>query len=100
MWKTGIKITVVECDATIHRTWEYDGDMPESVRGRGGTDMNPIIEYFNEHRQYSSLIILTDGFIGGRTVRSHKPTMMVLCKKGADAEEIQKSWGHTIKIQY
>ena len=100
MWKTGIKITIAECDAAIHRTWEYDGTMPEQVRGRGGTNMNPIIEYFNEHRHYSSLIILTDGHIGERDVRSHKPTMMVLCKNGAKVEEVKQSWGHTIKIQY
>ena len=100
MWKTGIKITIAECDATIHRTWDYDGKMPEAVRGRGGTDMNPIIEYFNEHRHYSSLIILTDGFIGERNVHSYKPTMMVLCKGGAGVEEVKQSWGHTIKIQY
>jgi len=100
MWKTGIKITIAECDAAIHRTWEYDGKMPEAVRGRGGTDMNPIIEYFNEQRHYSSLIILTDGFIGERNVRSYKPTMMVLCKAGADMETVKQSWGHTIKIQY
>ena len=100
MWKTGIKITIAECDATIHRTWDYDGKMPESVRGRGGTDMNPIIDYFNDHRQYSSLIILTDGFIGEREIRSHKPTMMVLCKKGEEVEKVKESWGHTIKIQY
>jgi len=100
MWKTGIKITIAECDATIHRTWDYDGKMPESVRGRGGTDMNPIIDYFNDHRQYSSLIILTDGFIGEREIHSHKPTMMVLCKKGEEVEKVKESWGHTIKIQY
>ena len=100
MWKTGIKITIAECDATIHRTWEYDGTMPEAVRGRGGTDMNPIIEYFNEQRHYSSLIILTDGYIGERNIHSHKPTMMVLCKVGADIETVKQSWGHTIKIQY
>ena len=100
MWKTGIKITVAECDATIHRTWDYEGKMPEAVRGRGGTDMNPIIEYFNEQHHYSSLIILTDGFIGERNIRSHKPTMMVLCKKGDDVETVKESWGHTIKIQY
>jgi len=100
MWKTGIKITIAECDAAIHRTWDYDGKMPEAVRGRGGTDMNPIIEYFNEQRHYSSLIILTDGHIGERNVRSYKPTMMVLCKAGADMETVKQSWGHTIKIQY
>jgi predicted metal-dependent peptidase len=100
MYKTGVAITIAEGDAAVHNVWEYKGDMPESVRGRGGTDMNPFIEYFNEHKEYNSLIILTDGFIGERNVNSLKPMMMVLCKKGEEVEKVKESWGHTIKIQY
>ena len=99
MHKTGINIDVAECDAVIHKVWEYKGKPPEFVKGRGGTDMNPIIEYFNKHKQYSNLIILTDGYIGERTVNSFKPTMIVLSRNGADVDETKKSWGYTIKIQ-
>jgi predicted metal-dependent peptidase len=100
MHKTGINIDVAECDAAIHKVWEYKGKPPEFVRGRGGTDMNPIIEYFNKNRQYSNLVILTDGYIGERTVNSFKPTMMVISRHGANIEDVKKSdWGHTIKIQ-
>ena len=99
MYKTGINIDVIECDAVIHKVWEYQGKPPEFVRGRGGTNMNPIIEYFNKNRQYSNLVILTDGYIGERTVNSFKPTMMVLSNHGAKIDEVKESWGHTIKIQ-
>jgi predicted metal-dependent peptidase len=100
MYKTGISITIAEGDAQVHRTYEYEGKLPENVRGRGGTDMNPFIEYFNQHKQYNSLIILTDGAIGEKTVNTFKPMLMVLCSTGETIETVQSNgWGNVIKIQ-
>jgi hypothetical protein len=100
MYKTGISITIAEGDAAIQRTYEYEGKLPENVRGRGGTDMNPFIEYFNQHKQYNSLIILTDGAIGEKTINTFKPMLMVLCSAGETIETVQSNgWGNTIKIQ-
>ena len=100
MYKTGTSITIAEGDAAVHKVYEYNGKIPESVTGRGGTNMNPFITYFNEHRQYNSLIILTDGFIGNRTVNTFKPTLMVICSKGEKIETVRDSgWGNIIKIQ-
>jgi len=100
MYKTGISITIAEGDATVQRTYEYEGKLPENVRGRGGTNMNPFIEYFNEHKQYNSLIILTDGAIGEKTVNTFKPMLMVLCSSGETVETVQSNgWGNVIKIQ-
>ena len=99
MWKTGVSITVAEGDAAIHNVYPYEGKTPEYVKGRGGTDMNPFIEYFNEHKNYNSLIILTDGHIGERTKNSFKPVLTVLCSKGANIEETKENgWGNVIKI--
>ncbi len=81
MYKTGVSITIAEGDAKIHNVYEYKGDMPDKVTGRGGTDMNPFITYFNEHREFNSLIILTDGHIGENTVKTLKPMMMVICSR-------------------
>jgi predicted metal-dependent peptidase len=61
--------------------------------------MNPFIEYFNEHKNYNSLIILTDGHIGERTKNSFKPVLTVLCSSGANIEETKENgWGNVIKI--
>lgn len=99
MYKTGVTITVAEGDADIHNVYEYKGKMPEFVTGRGGTDMNPFIEYFNKHKEFNSLIILTDGFIGNNEVKSFKPTLMVISSNGADVEIVRNAgWGNTIKI--
>jgi predicted metal-dependent peptidase len=100
MYKTGISITIAEIDAAIHNTYEYKGVIPEFVSGRGGTDMNPAVEYFNKHKEFNSLIILTDGFIEDKTITSFKPMLMVLCSNGAKIESVQEmNWGNVIKIQ-
>ena len=33
-----------------------------SITGRGGTNFQPILDYFAQHRQYDGLIIFTDGY--------------------------------------
>jgi predicted metal-dependent peptidase len=99
MYKTGVTITVAEGDANIHNVYEYKGKTPDFVKGRGGTDMNPFIEYFNKHKEFNSLIILTDGYIGSRAVQSFKPTLLVLCSNGESIEVVKENgWGNTIKI--
>ena len=99
MHKSGVSITIAEGDANIKNVYEYKGKTPEYVQGRGGTDMNPFIEYFNKNKQYTNLIILTDGFIGSNVIKTFKPTLMVLCSKGASVEEVKDNgWGSTIKI--
>jgi len=73
--------------------------VPDKVTGRGGTDMNPFIEYFNDHKEFNSLIILTDGWIGMNEVKTFKPMMMVICSSGESIESVKENgWGHTIKI--
>jgi predicted metal-dependent peptidase len=99
MHKTGVSITIAEGDADIHNVYEYKGKTPEFVQGRGGTDMNPFIEYFNKHKQYTNLIILTDGFIGENTIKTFKPMLMVLCSNGAPIDTVKENgWGSPIKI--
>jgi len=99
MHKSGVSITIAEGDADIHNVYEYKGKTPEFVQGRGGTDMNPFIEYFNKHKQYTNLIILTDGFIGENTIKTFKPMLMVLCSNGASIDTVKENgWGSIIKI--
>ena len=100
MWKTGISITIAEGDANISNVYEYDGKMPTFVTGRGGTNMNPFVEYFNKNKQYNSLVILTDGFIPEKSVNTFKPLLTVICSKGEKVEKVKElGWNNTIKIQ-
>ena len=100
MHKTGVTVTIAEGDADIHNVYEFKGKIPETVSGRGGTDMNPFISYFNENREYNSLIILTDGYIGNKTVNTFKPMMTVICSHGESVDTVKEcGWGNVIKIQ-
>ena len=99
MYKTGVAITVAEGDAGIHNVYEYKGKMPDFITGRGGTDMNPFIKYFNEHKEFNSLIILTDGYIGENNTKSFKPTIMVITADGENVDTVKENgWGNTIKM--
>jgi predicted metal-dependent peptidase len=100
MHKTGVAITVAEGDADINNVYEYKGKMPQFITGRGGTDMNPFITYFNKHKQYNSLVILTDGHIGEKNVNTFKPMITVLCSEGNSIQDVKDNgWGNVIKMQ-
>ena len=99
MYKAGVSITLAEGDATIHNVSEFNGKIPETVTGRGGTEMNIFIDYLNTHPEYNSLIIFTDGYIGERTIKSFKPTLTVLSSNGEELETVvENNWGNVIKM--
>lgn len=56
-----VKITVVECDSSIHRVYPFNGTL-DSVYGRGGTDFHPLFapRLLETHRP-QGIIIFTDG---------------------------------------
>jgi len=64
MHKTGADVTVIQCDAAISHVGPFKkGDNDKIViHGRGGTDFQPVVDYYNEHqRNFSCLVYLTDG---------------------------------------
>lgn len=81
IWKTGTQVTVVECDATIGRVYEYTGkaEKAKEVTGRGGTSYEPVLNYLWDHKdKYQNLIYLTDGECSTNMVPC-KPTLWVHC---------------------
>lgn len=62
IYKAGARVTVVQCDTRINNISEYDGKTLPEIKGRGGTDFNPPVEYYIKHKkEYASLIYFTDG---------------------------------------
>jgi predicted metal-dependent peptidase len=62
IYKCGVDITIVQCDTTIRSIEPYKGKFEMSVQGRGGTEFDPVLEYFNENqKKYTSLVYFTDG---------------------------------------
>lgn len=60
--KTGAEVTVVQADTAIKNIASYNPNTEYKIYGRGGTDFEPVVDYYNENtRKYSCLIYLTDG---------------------------------------
>ena len=79
IYKSGTDVTVIECDAQIQRIYEYKGKLEDlSVKGRGGTDFEPVFAYLYENRdKYNNLIYLTDGECSPPITQVLKPILWV-----------------------
>ena len=62
IYKAGARITILECDARISTNYEYTGKWTGKVHGRGGTDFQPVIDYYRKNiKDYAALVYFTDG---------------------------------------
>lgn len=62
IYKAGARITILECDSKIASQYEYNGKWTGKIHGRGGTDFQPVIDFYRKNiKEYSSLIYFTDG---------------------------------------
>jgi predicted metal-dependent peptidase len=64
IFKGGSEVTVVQCDAAISSIHPYKKGMEDKIKitGRGGTDFQPVIDYYNENpHKYTCLVYFTDG---------------------------------------
>ena len=62
-YKAGARVTILQCDTRINAVDEYDGKNIPQIKGRGGTEFDPPVDYYMEHKkEYASLIYFTDGY--------------------------------------
>ena len=62
MHKTGHQITVAQCDTEINSIEVFNPKKDWDIKGRGGTDFQPVVDHYNEKKgTYTALIYLTDG---------------------------------------
>lgn len=62
MYKAGVHIHVLECDARIQHEYDFKPGCVTEIHGRGGTRFDPVIDYYKDHyKQYETLIYFTDG---------------------------------------
>lgn len=62
--RNGSDVTVVQCDAAISNITPIKRGLEDKIKlfGRGGTDFQPVINYYNENQhKYTCLIYFTDG---------------------------------------
>ena len=98
-------VRLIECDTKASLIGEFCSDNGDtfdtithkSIRGGGGTDMNPIIDLVNQQDvcENKLLIIFTDGYIPAVTQDCVIPTLFVITKDG----EFYCNIGHHQKIQ-
>jgi predicted metal-dependent peptidase len=62
IYKNGVEITIIQCDTRINSIKKYNGEFELEISGRGGTEFDPVLEYFNDNlNSFTSLIYFTDG---------------------------------------
>jgi len=62
MYKCGHDFTLVFADTQMQEPIKYRPSLPIEIKKRGGTDFNPVVDYYLQYRKkYTTLIYLTDG---------------------------------------
>ncbi|NBV87835.1 MAG: hypothetical protein EBS01_16540, partial [Verrucomicrobia bacterium] len=109
IWKQGVEIWVVECDASVGANYRFTGETPATLTGGGGTAFQPVFDWMLSadarnapHRgQFDGCVYFTDGY--GPT-----PTKPPLCRImwvlppwkynwggiGAPSQSVQERWKH------
>lgn len=83
IYKAGAKVTIVECDAAIGRVYEYKGKFDGKVTGGGGTNLAPVIEYYNKNRKdFTTLVFFTDGYASLTNFKVMKKMIWVISSNG------------------
>ena len=93
--KAGVDITIIQCDTKINSIEDYKGKFELKVSGRGGTSFDPVLEYYMQHREYTSLIYFTDG----ECDTSLKPNKNILWVLSERSELNNSLPGKVIKLE-
>jgi predicted metal-dependent peptidase len=96
IYKSGVDITIVQCDTKINSIEKYTGEWELKVQGRGGTYFDPVLEYFNEHiKEFTSLVYFTDGEASAN-IKPKGNVLWVLSERSSMNEDLP---GRVIKLE-
>jgi predicted metal-dependent peptidase len=94
MLASGHDVTVVECDAEIHRVAPYR--RLEAVSGRGGTDLRPPLEPGVLRKLRPDIVVyFTDGLGPAPEAAPAVPVIWCLVPGGTEPAE----WGQVVRMQ-
>lgn len=82
IWRQGARISIVECDTAIRRSYPYKGVAPHTTSGRGGTRFDAPLEWANERRP-DALLYFTDGKAPAPQWPARMPLLWVIASNGA-----------------
>lgn len=96
IYKSGVDITIVQCDTSINSIEPYKGKNEIAVKGRGGTSFEPVLDYYAANgKKFTSLVYFTDG----ECYTSQRPKGNVLWVI-SERSELNKSLpGKVIKLE-
>lgn len=96
IYKAGVDVTIIQCDTSINSIKPYKGKNELTVSGRGGTEFDPVLEYYNENqKRYTSLVYFTDGECYTR-VKPKGHVLWVLSERSQMNEDLP---GKVIKLE-
>ena len=95
LYKAGVDITIAQCDSRMQSVERYDGKFELAVAGRGGTRFEPVLELFNEKKEFTSLIYFTDGE-AWTDVKPRKPVLWVLSERSDFSDSLP---GRQIRLE-
>ena len=96
IYKAGVDITIVQCDTSIKSIEAYRGKNDLKISGRGGTEFDPVLDYYNENnKKYTSLVYFTDGECDAN-VKPKGNVLWVISERSAMNEDLP---GKVIKLE-
>lgn len=94
--KCGVDVTIIQCDTSIKSIEPFDPRKDMTVHGRGGTEFDPVLEYYNANlRKYTSLVYFTDGECW-TSVQPKAPVLWVLSERSSMNDSLP---GKVIKLE-
>jgi predicted metal-dependent peptidase len=94
--KTGAEVTILQCDTAISYIGKFDPRKDLEIHGRGGTEFQPVIDYYNEkQKEYSCLFYFTDGECSAPD-NARGNILWVISSQGNPWDELP---GTTIKLE-
>jgi predicted metal-dependent peptidase len=96
IYKAGVDVTIIQCDTSIKSIEPYKGKPEITILGRGGTEFDPVLEYYNENqKRYTSLVYFTDGECYA-SVKPKEHVLWVLSERSNMNDELP---GKVIKLE-
>lgn len=98
IWKQGAEIELIECDAKVQKTYNYDGNTPKLIIGGGGTSFDPVFSYLRKNRfkKYDGCIYLTDGYASEPTIKPPCKLFWVITKNGKVGNHLK--YGRVVQL--
>lgn len=88
IWKQGHELMLMECDTDIQAINAYQGQFPDKIQGRGGTNYDAPLEWANQQCFADGIIYFTDAFGPAPTIKSRRPVLWVVARNTIDQDNV------------